>query len=107
MIGSFPNYAYFTAPLVWIVEGKLHGVDIDPAMIEQIRAELEHAETTVLDLICTDARDLPQLLPEKVDYVRIANTVRGTSPARANLVWQRHRNRWPRSFSLLQSVALI
>ena len=68
----------------------MHGVDIDPAMIEQIRAELEHAETTVLDLICTDARDLPQLLPEKVDYVRIANTVRGTSPARANLVWQRH-----------------
>jgi hypothetical protein len=82
-------------------------MDIDPAMIEQIRAELEHAETTVPDLICTDARDLPQLLPEKVDYVRIANTVRGTSPARANLVWQRHRNRWPRSFSLLQSVALI
>lgn len=68
---------YFTAPLARIVEGKLYGVDIDPAMLEQTRAELERAGTTVLDLICADARDLPKLLAAKVDYVLIANTFHG------------------------------
>jgi SAM-dependent methyltransferase len=68
---------YFTAPLARIVEGELYGVDIDPAMLEQSRAEVERAGTTVLDLICADARDLPELLPRKVDYVLIANTFHG------------------------------
>ena len=68
---------YFTAPLARIVEGKVYAVDIDPAMLEQTRAELERAGATVLDLICGDARDLPQLLPRKVDHVLIANTFHG------------------------------
>ena len=78
---------YFTAPLARIVEGEVYGVDIDPAMLEQTRAEVERAGTTVLDLICADARDLPELLPGKVDYVLIANTFHGvpekTAMARA------------------------
>lgn len=78
---------YFTAPLARIVEGKVYGVDIDPAMLEQTRTELERAGTTVLDLICADARSLPALLPSKVDYVVIANTFHGvpekTAMARA------------------------
>jgi len=78
---------YFTAPLARIVEGKVYGVDIDPAMLEQTRAELEQTETTVLDLICADARNLQELLPGKVDYVLIANTFHGvpdkTAMARA------------------------
>ncbi len=68
---------YFTAPLARIVEGKVYGVDIDPAMLEQTRAELEQTETTVLDLICADARNLQELLPGMVDYVLIANTFHG------------------------------
>lgn len=68
---------YFTAPLARIVEGNVYGVDIDPAMLEQTRAELERAKTTALDLICSDARNLPELLPGKVDYVLIANTFHG------------------------------
>jgi SAM-dependent methyltransferase len=68
---------YFTAPLARIVEGKVYGVDIDPAMLEQTRTELERTETTVLDLICADARNLQELLPGKVDYVLIANTFHG------------------------------
>ncbi len=68
---------YFTAPLARIVEGKVYAVDIDPAMLEQTRAELERAGATVLDLICGDARDLPELLPRKVDHVLIANTFHG------------------------------
>ena len=78
---------YFTAPLAGIVEGQVYGVDIDPAMLERTRAELERAGRTVLDLICADARDLPDLLPGKVDYVLIANTFHGvpdkTAMARA------------------------
>ena len=78
---------YFTAPLARIVEGEVYGVDIDPAMLEQTRAEVERAGTTVLDLICADARDLPKLLPGKVDYMLIANTFHGvpekTAMARA------------------------
>lgn len=78
---------YFTAPLAQIVEGNVYGVDIDPAMLEQTRAELERAGTTALDLIRADARDLPELLPGKVDYVLIANTFHGvpdkTAMARA------------------------
>jgi ubiquinone/menaquinone biosynthesis C-methylase UbiE len=68
---------YFTAPLARIVEGKLYGVDIDPAMLEQTSAELERAGSTVLDLICANARDLPELLPTKVNYVLVANTFHG------------------------------
>ncbi len=78
---------YFTAPLARIVEGKVYGVDIDPVMLERTRAEVERAGATVLDLICADARDLPELLPGKVDYVLIANTFHGvpdkTAMARA------------------------
>jgi ubiquinone/menaquinone biosynthesis C-methylase UbiE len=68
---------YFTAPLARIVGGNVYGVDIDPDMLEDARAELGRTGTTVLDLICADARDLPELLPDKVDYVLIANTFHG------------------------------
>jgi SAM-dependent methyltransferase len=68
---------YFTAPLARIVGGQVYGVDIDPAMLEQSRAEVERAGTTLLDLIYADARHLPDLLPCKVDYVLIANTFHG------------------------------
>jgi predicted methyltransferase len=78
---------YFTAPLAQIVEGEVYGVDIDPAMLEQARTEVERVGSTVLDLICADARDLSNLLPRKVDYVLIANTFHGvpekTAMARA------------------------
>lgn len=78
---------YFTAPLARILEGNVYGVDIDPDMLEETRAELERAGVTALDLICADARDLAELLPETVDYVIIANTFHGipdkTTMARA------------------------
>lgn len=67
----------FTAPLARIVEGQLYAVDIDPAMIERTRAALEGAGTSALSLLCADARELPSLLPGKVDRVFIANTFHG------------------------------
>lgn len=68
---------YFTAPLARIVQGQVHAVDVDPAMIEQCRAALDVAGIGVLSLICADARQLPDLLPGKVDCVLIANTFHG------------------------------
>jgi len=68
---------YFTAPIARIVGGKVYGVDIDATLLERARAEVERAGTNVLALITADARDLPQLLPGKVDYVLIANTFHG------------------------------
>jgi predicted methyltransferase len=68
---------YFTAPLAKIVDGQVHAVDIDPAMIEQTRAAVEAAGTSALSLLCADARDLPALLPGHADCVLIANTFHG------------------------------
>lgn len=68
---------YFTAALARLLDGKVYGLDLDPAMLERTRGELARSKTTVLDLILGDARDLPDLLPEKVDYVLIANTFHG------------------------------
>ncbi len=68
---------YFTVPLARIVAGRAYGVDIDPAMLEQARIELDRAGAFVRELICADARELPDLLPGTVDYVLIANTFHG------------------------------
>lgn len=68
---------YFTAALARIVCGKVYGVDIDPDMLDLTRVELDRAGGTVLGLIHTDARNLPELLEEKADYVLIANTFHG------------------------------
>lgn len=78
---------YFTAPLACIVNGQMYGVDIDSVMLGRTRAELDRLGATALQLICADARDLSELLTEKMDYVLIANTFHGvpqkTAMARA------------------------
>ena len=68
---------YFTAPLALLVEGRVYGVDLDPAMLEKARAEVARAGATVRAWIRADARDLAGLIPEKVDFVLIANTFHG------------------------------
>lgn len=68
---------YFTAVLSAIVGGKVYGVDIDPAMLDLARHELRERGAEVRDLLCADARDLPAVLPAKVDFVLIANTFHG------------------------------
>jgi len=68
---------YFTGPIARIVDGNVYGVDLDPILIERARAELERDATTVLGMICADARELGHVLPGKVDYVLIANTFHG------------------------------
>ena len=68
---------YFTAPLAGLVSGRVYGVDLDPAMLEQAKAEVLRAGATVRKWIRADARDLAGLIPEKVDFVLIANTFHG------------------------------
>jgi predicted methyltransferase len=46
-------------------------------MLAQTRAELERSGTSVRDLINADAREVSELLPDKVDYALIANTFHG------------------------------
>lgn len=68
---------YFTAPLARIVDGAVYGIDIDSDILDLAHAELDRAGETVLGLICADARDLPDLLESRADYVLIANTFHG------------------------------
>tara|TARA_R110000868_G_scaffold189300_1_gene432207 strand:+ start:9875 stop:10477 length:603 start_codon:yes stop_codon:yes gene_type:complete len=75
---------YFTAPIARTVNGKVYGVDIDPFLLDQARIALDKYGTTALDLICADARGLPELLPGKADYVLIANTFHGV-PEKAEM----------------------
>lgn len=68
---------YFTAALATLTKGRVYGVDIDPDMLEQTRAAVAKAGATVLGLIEADARDLPTVLAEPMDFVLIANTFHG------------------------------
>ncbi|MGK6312641.1 class I SAM-dependent methyltransferase [Neorhizobium sp. DT-125] len=68
---------YFTAALAKLVGGKVHALDLDPAMIEQAKAEVARQGTSVRRWICADAHAAAKLLAEPVDYVLMANTFHG------------------------------
>lgn len=68
---------WFTAPLAVLTGGRCHGLDLDPEMLAKAREEVARAGTTVAGWIEGDARELPSLLPGKVDFVLIANTFHG------------------------------
>jgi SAM-dependent methyltransferase len=68
---------WFTAPLALLTGGKVFALDLDPAMLEAARAEADRVGATVLGWIEGDARDTGKLLPQRVDFVLIANTFHG------------------------------
>jgi ubiquinone/menaquinone biosynthesis C-methylase UbiE len=69
---------YFTCPLAALVDGRLAALDLDPAMIELARAEVERSGASVRQWICADATSaLAKHLDEPVDFVLIANTFHG------------------------------
>ncbi len=68
---------YFTAPLARIVGGRVYALDLDPEMLDQARCEAALQGASVAQWICGDARDLPHLVSEEIDYVLIANTFHG------------------------------
>ena len=68
---------HFTAPLARLVGGRVYGVDLDPAMLDKARAAVGRAGAGVRKWIRADAMDLARLIPEKADFVLIANTFHG------------------------------
>ncbi|WP_169683373.1 class I SAM-dependent methyltransferase [Rhizobium sp. 57MFTsu3.2] len=69
---------YFTGPLAALVDGRLAALDLDPAMIELAKAEVERSGASVRQWICADATSaLAKHLDESVDFVLIANTFHG------------------------------
>jgi len=68
---------YFTAPLARIVGGRLYALDLDPDMIVAAKAEVKRLGVSVLKWIVADAGEVAELVPEKIDFVLIANTFHG------------------------------
>lgn len=68
---------FFTAPLSHLVNGHVYGVDLDPAMLTQTQQELQRVGAPPCHLVEGDAFGLAALVPEKVDYVLLANTFHG------------------------------
>lgn len=68
---------WFTAPLALLTGGRCYGLDLDPEMLAAARGEVARAGATMAGWFEADARDLGTLLPEKVDFVLIANTFHG------------------------------
>ncbi|MDQ0561422.1 ubiquinone/menaquinone biosynthesis C-methylase UbiE [Rhizobium mesoamericanum] len=68
---------YFTGPLAALVDGNVVALDLDPAMIELAKAEVERSGASVRQWICADATSLAERLDDLVDFVLIANTFHG------------------------------
>ncbi|OWV94316.1 methyltransferase [Rhizobium sp. R72] len=68
---------YFTGPLAALVDGNVAALDLDPAMIELAKAEVERRGASVRQWICADATSLGESLDEPVNFVLIANTFHG------------------------------
>lgn len=68
---------WFTAPLADLVDGRCYALDLDPEMLAKAAGEVARAGARVAGWIEGDARDLPVLLPRKVDFTLIANTFHG------------------------------
>jgi ubiquinone/menaquinone biosynthesis C-methylase UbiE len=75
---------YFTAPLARLLGGRVHALDLDPAMLAAARAEADRQGVAVLGWHQGDARDLDRIVPGGADYVLIANTFHGV-PDQATL----------------------
>lgn len=76
---------YFTAPLAHLVNGNVFALDLDGALLESARAEVERQGGSVLEWIVADAQEADRRLPRLVDYVLVANTFHGV-PDRAGFV---------------------
>ncbi|HEX7389067.1 MAG TPA: class I SAM-dependent methyltransferase [Acidiphilium sp.] len=75
---------YFTSALAKLTGGRVQALDLDPAMLEQAKAEAERQGVSVTRWIRTDARDLAGCIDVPVDCVLIANTFHGV-PDQAGL----------------------
>lgn len=68
---------WFTIPLARITRGRCYGLDLDPEMLAAAKEAAAQADVTIAGWIEGDARAVAALLPERVDFVVIANTFHG------------------------------
>jgi ubiquinone/menaquinone biosynthesis C-methylase UbiE len=66
----------FTAPLARIAES-VYAIDIDPAMLDRARAFAAAAGATNCHFALADAMTFDAVVPQRVDYVFLANTFHG------------------------------
>ncbi len=67
----------FTVPLSVLLNGRVYAIDIDPRMLDMAKQALADSRAPDCVWIEGDARDMANLVPEKVDAVLIANTFHG------------------------------
>ncbi len=68
---------YFTGPLSKMVQGNVYALDLDAAMLDKAKEEVAACGGRVAAWLEGDAMAMATLLPEKVDYILIANTFHG------------------------------
>jgi len=67
----------FTVPMSILLNGQVYAIDIDSQMLGIAKQALANSEAPDCVWIEGDARDMANLVPEKVDVVLIANTFHG------------------------------
>lgn len=67
---------YFTVPLAQN-SLRTYGLELDGALIDKAREEIEKQNVKNCFLIQGDAMDIADLIPEKVDFILLANTFHG------------------------------
>ncbi|ADQ66238.1 methylase involved in ubiquinone/menaquinone biosynthesis [Halogeometricum borinquense DSM 11551] len=69
---------YFTLPLAELVDGEpVYAIDINDELLGELAEAAAERQCQNIDCIHGDARNLPELLPEPVDTVLVANTFHG------------------------------
>lgn len=68
-----------------MLNGRVFALDLDGALVESARAEVERQGGSVPEWIAADARDADRRLPQPVDYVLMTNTFHGV-PEHADFV---------------------
>lgn len=84
------GYGTFTIPAAKIVSGKVYAIDVEPEMIEYLKAKIEQQGPNNIKPILQDIEaETSNLKEESVDYVMLFNILHGNTPKR--LLVEAHR----------------
>lgn len=67
---------HFTVPAAELLD-RVYAVDIDPELLDELEAAAAKAGVENIERVEGDVRELPSLLPERVETVFFANTLHG------------------------------
>jgi len=73
---------HFALPAADLVE-QVYAIDVDPDLLGALERRVDAAGLDCVDTIDGDARDLPSLLPERVETALVANTFHGVGDGTA------------------------